>query len=292
MSTPSHRLPSSFFRIFDIDLRVAARAMITGNREQDERRLALVLATLSAVNSTGDMGRITARVLDLAIELAGAERGVLLLMDDGGVPTVELARDGEQRDLPRDLDYSRSIVEQVAESGVAACIVDTLEASEWQMGRSVSDLHLRAIMCAPLRIRGESTGVIYVDSKLARREFQEADVEVFEALCQQFAVTLENAWLNEAMLEGERETAAALMARRTRDRFLEVLVALEGSIAALRSESSEEVDGILSAVRHLQLDLDGLEEWARAEARMLPPEPADGDEDEGDDEDEDDKDTE
>jgi GAF domain-containing protein len=261
--------------------------MLTSDREQDERRLALVLATLNAVNSTSDMGRVTARVLDLAIELAEADRGVLLLTDDAGELTVELGRDAEQRDLPRDLDYSRTIVDQVAESGVAACIVDTLEVSDWKMGRSVSDLHLRAIMCSPLRIRDETTGVIYVDSKLARREFQEADVEVFEALCQQFAVTLENAWLNEAMLEGERETAAALLARRTRERLIVPLLELEQRIGALRPDPSGEVDAILSSVRHLQLELDGLEDWARTASRLPPPEPAEEPED--DDEREDDE---
>lgn len=271
MSAPTSRLPLSFFRVHGVDLHRTAKAILTGERAQDERRLALLLAAVNAVNSVADMGRISARVLDLAVDLTGADRGILILVDEEGQLTVELARDASQQDLPRALDYSRSIVDEVADSGVAACIVDTLEVSDWEMGRSVSDLELRAILCAPLLVREETTGVIYVDSRLSVREFSQADLEVFEALCQQLALTLENAWLNEAVLQKEREGAAAEVAQHMRERLLVPLVALEAQVMALRPNGLTGLEDVLSAIRHIQMALDAMEKQAIGAVSLSPP---------------------
>jgi sigma-B regulation protein RsbU (phosphoserine phosphatase) len=91
------------------------------------------------------------------------------------------------------------------------------------LGASVFDLKLRALMCVPLDTRGgeESRdarevsgkrGVLYVDSKAATREFTQQDLSYFTALSRQIATALRTARLHldsleRARLEQSLETA-------------------------------------------------------------------------------------
>jgi serine phosphatase RsbU (regulator of sigma subunit) len=88
-----------------------------------------------------------------------------------------------------------------------------------ELGRSVFDLKLRAVMCVPLRAPtsskdrggdgrraeqpGENAarGVLYVDSRAATREFTARDLGLFAALSQHISIALENARLHIESLE-------------------------------------------------------------------------------------------
>src|SRR5690606_14010704 len=55
-------------------------------------------------------------------------------------------------------------------------------------------------MCAPLRVRNRTIGVVYVDSTAVRREFSSRDLALFGALSAQLAIAVENARLHEDSL--------------------------------------------------------------------------------------------
>jgi sigma-B regulation protein RsbU (phosphoserine phosphatase) len=109
------------------------------------------------------------------------------------------------------------VVERVAGEGKPVLTSDA-QAEEWLAKRkSVASKGLRSIMCAPLRLRGASIGLVYVDSRLGAGIFDHDDLDLLEAVANTAAVAIENARLHEreveqARLERELELAREIQA--------------------------------------------------------------------------------
>lgn len=70
----------------------------------------------------------------------------------------------------------------------------------------------KSIMCAPLMAHGKVIGVIEVLNKLDGSDFDERDLETLTAVASTAAMSLENARLHEAVMDGYRRTVKALAA--------------------------------------------------------------------------------
>lgn len=210
MSDYLYRIDTGAFTVFDVDTRSYARSLLTGDTARDNRNVSMLLATVNAANSTVGIREVTKRFVDMVVALTRADRGLLLLLRED-VLVVDVIRAQDGTDLQATDAYSHSIPRQVFDSGEPVCIVDAAEGAHTNLGASVSALDLCTVMCAPLRVRDETLGVMYVDSKLANREFTDADLRFFEAVCQQMAVTLENARLNETVVQAERMATVGQM---------------------------------------------------------------------------------
>ncbi len=131
-----------------------------------------------------------------------------------------MARGGNGRPLPADTPYSTSVVSRVLENGEPVVSVVQSKQEALDLGQSVLDLKLRAVMCVPLEARGRLSGVIYVDSKAQRQEFTNRDLAFFAALAQQMAVSLENARLYKDSLERYRLSKELEFARHIQEQLL------------------------------------------------------------------------
>lgn len=198
------KVDSRFFKVFDVDSRSTVSGILTGDSARDERNVAMLLATVNAVNSMVSPQEVTTRILDMLVDLTSADRGLLLLREQNGELRLVVGRARGGLDVDPQEPYSRSVTAEVLSTGASVCIVDAADGGDRELGSSVADMALRTIMCVPLTMKGGTLGVVYVDSTLANKEFGDADLALFEALCQQAAVTLENSRLNRAMIDAER----------------------------------------------------------------------------------------
>jgi serine phosphatase RsbU (regulator of sigma subunit) len=116
-----------------------------------------------------------------------------------------VARQRGGKPVEGEIRYSTSVVKRVLADlePVRATVNSDSEALE--LGTSVFDLKLRAVMCVPLARRDGSDeagappraqGVLYVDSRAATREFKHEDLALFAALSQHISIALENARLH------------------------------------------------------------------------------------------------
>ncbi|MEM9380756.1 MAG: GAF domain-containing SpoIIE family protein phosphatase [Planctomycetota bacterium] len=203
---------------------------LRGDTNEDSRSLELLLHTIARVTASRDLETLLDYVVDSSIEATGAERGFLVLMDDeSGRQRVHVARergsDGTATQLAEDVKYSTTVVQRVVDEEEPIRTTVQKNAEDLELGNSVYDLKLRAVMCVPLVVRsdeskGESEGslprgALYVDSKAATRAFQPEDLALFHALAQHIAIALENAQLNlhsieRARLEKSLEIAAEI----------------------------------------------------------------------------------
>ena len=173
---------------------VASRVAIT-EHERDQYRAVTGVAAL--INSSLDLTQVLNEVMDTIIQLTGAERGYLMLRNsDTGEMEFRIARNVERESLDSaEFEISRSIVNRVAESGEAVITTNAQEDSRFQGAESIVSYSLRSILCVPLTLRDEITGVIYTDNKIHAGLFTEATRDLLMLFASMAAVAIENARL-------------------------------------------------------------------------------------------------
>jgi signal transduction histidine kinase len=148
-----------------------------------------------AIGSSLDLQTVLDQVMDAIIQLTGAERGFLMLLDDDGNLRVRVARNLDQETLESgDFAISRTISRRVRDTGQAIVTTNAQDDPRFAGQQSIMQLNLRSIMASPLRARGQVIGVVYVDNRI-KSMFSEADLDVLDTFASQAAVAIDNARL-------------------------------------------------------------------------------------------------
>ncbi len=168
--------------------------VLTGNQEHDRRNVRALLESVRELYGRQAPAELQRRVVDRAISVTGAERGMLFLVGEDEQLRAAVARKGGA-DVPLDMPHSGTVVNKVWSSGKSFHTVDTAEASQSSLSASIVALKLLSVMAVPLPVKGKVAGVLYVDSTARSREFTDADMTVFEVLGGMVAVAVENARL-------------------------------------------------------------------------------------------------
>jgi serine phosphatase RsbU (regulator of sigma subunit) len=185
---------------------------LTGDARKDSRNVHILLQTIAAVNSDIALESVIVNVVDLTVDLTGADRAILMLFENDTLK-VRMARDRRRRNLPASINYSHSVPLKVAREGKAICLLDAATSGAMDLGQSIADLKLLTVMCVPLRVKDRITGVLYVDSHATSKEFGDADLTLLNALAYQVAITIDNARLFEHYVEKKRIQQGLLIAR-------------------------------------------------------------------------------
>jgi transcriptional regulator with GAF, ATPase, and Fis domain/tetratricopeptide (TPR) repeat protein len=145
------------------------------------------------LNSLPELGELTQRAMELAVEQFDAERGVLLLADPEDGHLVPMAEHGAvDASTRRDaMTYSRRVVERVTKSGGSVLIADA-PSDPRAASDSVLDLRLRSIVCVPMYLAGRVVGAVYMDDSRRPDAFSDADRGLLEGFAHLMAVAIEN----------------------------------------------------------------------------------------------------
>lgn len=163
-------------------------------------------------------------VVDLAIDITGAERGMLILGSADGPLATTVARASGGAALPRDgLKVSETLVRQSLASGKPSVIEDVGDHADLQLAASIVSLELRSAVTLPLvqfTTRSDSEtatatvfGVLYLDSRRARANFGGFDLRLLERLAHDASSVIENARLLGEAEQRRRIEREVLMAR-------------------------------------------------------------------------------
>jgi len=193
---------------------------LTGETSADGRTVQVLLEAIARVSGSQDLESLLTDIVDRSIEITGAERGLLILRGEGEEPMrVHVARKRGKKPVVGDLRFSTSVAGKVLEEVEPLRATVHSESEALELGRSVYDLKLRAVMCVPLAPEDENakppSGVLYVDSRAATRTFQQRDLALFAALAQHISIAMENARLHidsleKVKLEQSLELASAI----------------------------------------------------------------------------------
>jgi serine phosphatase RsbU (regulator of sigma subunit) len=183
---------------------------LTGDAGADRRTVQVLLEAIARVSEFRDLDQLLVDIVDRSIEITGAERGLLLMRGSGNELEQRVRRTRGGESLEGDVRFSTTIARRVLDEVVPVRATVQSESEALELGRSVYDLKLRAVMCVPLAPpdRGEAqrqpSGVLYVDSRAASRQFSQSDLSLFAALAQQISIALDNARLHFDSLEKMR----------------------------------------------------------------------------------------
>jgi transcriptional regulator with GAF, ATPase, and Fis domain len=141
--------------------------------------------------------RLLERIIDAAIALSGAERGFIILRQEGeeefSIPTARnIARESLQTEH---LEFSHSIAKRAIESTGPVTIMDALGDERFSEFTSVHHLQLRSVLCLPLHAPPHIEGALYLDDRRRINAFSQADVAMLSAFGDQAAIALSNARL-------------------------------------------------------------------------------------------------
>lgn len=165
-------------------------------------------------------------VVDEVLKLVGAERGYIVLLEEGGALDFRIKRKADGTDIVPDADaISHSVLNEVIQKQKSIVVRNALLDPNFSTAQSVMAMRLRSIMCTPLITRNRIIGAIYVENRSTSDRFSDEDLIPLEFFSNQAAVAIENAHINENLEH--------LVAERTR----ELALAKEAAEAANSAKS-------------------------------------------------------
>jgi transcriptional regulator with GAF, ATPase, and Fis domain len=170
------------------------------------RDLSALMKVSTTINSIRGMDDLLERLLELLFEVVPAQRGAILLTNEGSFETSLVFGLDRERGKDQAVNVSRTIVQQVLRDGVALlasdAAIDPTLATE-----SLIAARAHSVMCVPLIVFDRKLGVLYLDTTLARDQFNRDHLQLVAAIAGIAAVAIENArhfeWLrteNERLL--------------------------------------------------------------------------------------------
>lgn len=169
-----------------------------------------------AVRPSVPLDQLLQRILDLTLQVIGADRGCMLVADsktDRIEPRVVGHRPGV--DVTQRMPISTSIVEYVIRHGIGVLTTDARHDSRFNDGNSIIQAGIREAMCVPMQGRYELMGVIYVDTTTngqivpgrTLQRFNEELLNLLAAIGRQSALAVENNRYQESLVKAERLAA-------------------------------------------------------------------------------------
>ncbi len=173
--------------------REAQKTIINLKRERNELETLYDIAR--TLNSTLEFDRVLRLVMEQVISFMNAERGFLALVNPvTGNLDFTIALDKEARSIERsEFNISRSTVDKVVHTREPV-LADDAQA-DLKGSESIVIHGIRSIMCAPLVVRNNCIGAVYVDSRINANLFGPKHRELLLAFCHQAAIAIDNARL-------------------------------------------------------------------------------------------------
>ena len=221
-------------------------------RASESLDLTTVLKASQVISSEIVLERLVERLLRIALESAGAQKGVLMLERDGELAVVaegavendEVAvRYGDPRDAGGHATCPQTICNYVRRTGESLVLADAAGEGRFAGDPYIARKNPRSILCMPIVNQGKRIGILYLENHLVVDAFKRDRIRVMQMLCSQAAISLENArFCDEATQEAarrrrleERERALleinnAIISNLTRDNLFQAIFTAVGRV--------------------------------------------------------------
>ncbi|PYV28201.1 MAG: hypothetical protein DMG27_01925 [Acidobacteria bacterium] len=187
--------------------------------------LSTVLKAARALAVEIDLDSLLRKLMQIALENAGAQRGVFLQEKDGQLfVEAEGSVDDAQvrRSIPLDhtRDFSQSVVRYVRKTRESVVITDATTEERFAGDAYILSARPRSILCVPCVYEGKLAGILYLENNLTADAFTSARVEMMRVLSTTAAISLEKARLYDEMKqEVSRRRQAEGALRESEARF-------------------------------------------------------------------------
>src|SRR4051812_31565924 len=197
-----------------------ATAMFGGPVEQLD--LGAVVKASQAVSGEIILDRLIETLMTLALEHAGAERGLLILLR-GDTPQIEAEARADRKTVEVTIrqgtvtpaELPDSLLHTVIRTRESVILDDASAQNPFSADEYLRQKRARSVLGLPLVKQAKLIGVLYLENNLTPHVFTPARLSVLELLASQAAISLENARLYTDLRRSEVYLAEAQRLSRT-----------------------------------------------------------------------------
>ncbi|MGH7792324.1 MAG: GAF domain-containing protein, partial [Thermodesulfobacteriota bacterium] len=185
------------------DLQATLSTIRAGSETLD---LMSVIKASQAISGEILLSHLLEKLMKIAIENAGAERGILILEKEGNLIIETEGSVDKDKDEVSILNSApvgatgrqplpETIVNYVKRSSQSVVLDDAQNDSQFGNDPYISQNKLKSILCTPILSHGKLIGILYLENKLTTDAFTPDRIRVMQILSSQAAISLENARL-------------------------------------------------------------------------------------------------
>ena len=240
-----------------------------------------VMKASQAISGEIELGALLSKMIAILAENAGAQKGVLVLEEEGRLFVEALVQAGntnvmQHAPLESFNDAPEAIVRYVVKTGETLVLDDASASGSFMNEPYVKEGKTKSVLCLPVVKQKKLVGVLYLENNLAASAFTPERVEMLNVLSAQAAINIENAKLygkledysknleikvEERTAELAEKNAAMLnelrLARRVQERLVpndEELAKVQRCSVVGRYIAMEELGGDIYDVIHIDED--------------------------------------
>ncbi|MEO8004469.1 MAG: AAA family ATPase [Betaproteobacteria bacterium] len=176
----------------------------------DQLDVGAVVAASQAVSGEIVLDRLIEALMTLALQHAGAERGLLILPRGDALQiaaearierhTVEVT---QRQETVRSMQLPESLLHTVIRTQESVILNDASAPNPFSTDEYIRLKRPRSVLCMPLVKQAQLVGVLYLENNLASYVFTPARISLLKLLSSQAAISLENARLYRELAERE-----------------------------------------------------------------------------------------
>jgi predicted ATPase/signal transduction histidine kinase len=179
--------------------------------------LATIVKAAHAIAESAQLESLLERLLQIAIENAGARRGLLIEERDAALSVIaEGSSEGGSVTVLRGASlqgaparYSRAVVDYVWRTRTSLVIDDATQDERFATDAYVETTRPKSVLCLPVVHQGELSAILYLENELARDAFSPQRIELIQVLMSQGSISLANARLAHRMRQEMSERLRA-----------------------------------------------------------------------------------
>jgi PAS domain S-box-containing protein len=185
------------------DAPVPASPITTIGAPVERLDVGTVLKAAQAVSGEIVLGELIKKLLRIAIEHAGAERGLLILFPGDEPQIAAEATTGpsqvevtlRQTAVVSPAELPETVLHTVIRTRQSVILDDASAQNPFSADEYLCQTHVRSVLCLPLVKQAKLIGALYLENNLAPHVFTPTRISVLEVLTSQAAISLENARL-------------------------------------------------------------------------------------------------
>lgn len=199
----------------NMDERRKAEAEHIRALEHENQLLTLLYQVSRALGELATVDEVVERVLELVLQIEGAERGYAMLLDEKGDLQPAVIRYREEHDVSQSpqMILSQSVIRHVLDGGDPLLVQDARADERFAASQSLALSGMQSAMCAPLRAQERIFGLLYVDNLSKRGMFTQEDLNVFSVIASQAGLAIDH-------VRARKEVAQQIIQRSALERFL------------------------------------------------------------------------